>query len=102
VRQLTTADMSEGQAPAASVLRTVSLKVFLGFSSASAWRRQLGKSEDLKGADSAGSVRVDYVLFMWEMVEFHSFFGIEEGVSPRGQWSSSTFSVSCAGEGSPR
>jgi hypothetical protein len=65
-------------------------------------RRQPGKSEDLNGANSAGSVRVEDALFMLEMVDFHSFFGTDEGVSQRGRRSSSTFSASCAEEGSPR
>jgi hypothetical protein len=72
------------QAPAASVLRTASLKAFLGLRSASAWSRQPGKSDDLKEIDSAGSVRVDNVLFIVEMVDLHSFFGADEGVSHRG------------------
>jgi hypothetical protein len=77
-------------APAASVLRTSSLKVFLDRRSASAWRREVGKRDDLKGADSAGSVRADAVFFNAEIEDSQSTLGYDEGVSHLGRRSSST------------
>jgi hypothetical protein len=54
-------------APAASVHRTSSLKAFLDRRSALAWRRDEENLEDLKGADSGGSVNEETVFFRAKM-----------------------------------
>jgi hypothetical protein len=67
-------------APAASVCRTSSLKAFLDGRSASAWRRDEGNLEDLKGADSRGSVNAETVFFRAEMDVSQSTLGFVSGV----------------------
>jgi hypothetical protein len=44
-------------------------------------REEEGKRGDLKGADSAGSVRADAVFFEAEIVVSQSILGFDEGVS---------------------
>jgi hypothetical protein len=49
--------------------------------SASAWSRQEGKREALKGAEASGSVRAEVILFLEPIDDFHSFFMVGGAVS---------------------
>jgi hypothetical protein len=89
------------QAPATFVLREASLKAFLGLRSASAWSRQAGNSETLKGAEASRSVRAAVFFFMRAMEDFHSLLVVGGAVSHFGRRLSSSSSAFCCAAGTP-
>jgi hypothetical protein len=96
-----TADERQAAGAGHIIRRVVSLKSFYGFRSASAWSRQEGKRDALKGAEASGSVRVEATLFMELMEDFHSFFVVGGAVSHFGQRSSSWTSLASCKAGTP-